>query len=607
MRYTKFIIKNFKGIKELTLDLNKLPQTNLYTLVGLNESGKTTILEAIAQFSKKYLDKNPHEFIPKSLKGNFNDSVSVLMELELDENDERRIADFCKEHNFYLTSKIQKTTVEKIYKFSNSEFTNNKPHTFWTLPLFGTTKRGKKEFRLYEKDKDKWNKVVNFIGDNFPKIILYKDFLFNFPKKFYIKHFTEDENNNRILEDLDFLDNDWQYYMIFEDMLNSLGDGITIEDHIVKRLEANTEESIEALEMLISKINKKLTEKIFGRWDEIFATDANQKGNKEIMIKCKPDDEGYFIEMKIKENSNIFNINERSLGFRWFFSFLLFTEFRKSRKNEFGETLFLLDEPANNLHPKAQLKLLETFQKLTEDCKLIYSTHNQYLINPNFFAGTYIVANSATDYSSIDSTLNEDTNITVQLYKNFVSSHPNETDHYKPILDAIDFTLSHLEFKNKIIFLEGKNDYYLFNYVNNVYFNKKYKLNFFPGAGVDKYDETLRYALALNYKFIALFDDDNAGKKAKRKYIDHISIELEEKIFTYRDINTYFNGFTAEKFFSDEEKELFVTKTFDEQKAINKSSLNTAIQNAFINTIKIELSENTLDNFKRIFEFLKKR
>ncbi len=49
MRFRSFKIKNFKGIKEATLNLGT-GEASIHTLVGLNESGKTTILEAINMF-----------------------------------------------------------------------------------------------------------------------------------------------------------------------------------------------------------------------------------------------------------------------------------------------------------------------------------------------------------------------------------------------------------------------------------------------------------------------------------------------------------------------------------------------------------------------------
>jgi AAA15 family ATPase/GTPase len=53
MKHTYFEIKNFKGISNIRLDFIAQPRSSVYTLVGLNESGKTTILEALNFFSYK--------------------------------------------------------------------------------------------------------------------------------------------------------------------------------------------------------------------------------------------------------------------------------------------------------------------------------------------------------------------------------------------------------------------------------------------------------------------------------------------------------------------------------------------------------------------------
>jgi predicted ATP-dependent endonuclease of OLD family len=55
MKHTFFEIRNFKGIKRIRLEFDKKPSGNVYTLVGLNESGKTTILEAMHFFESKTL------------------------------------------------------------------------------------------------------------------------------------------------------------------------------------------------------------------------------------------------------------------------------------------------------------------------------------------------------------------------------------------------------------------------------------------------------------------------------------------------------------------------------------------------------------------------
>ncbi|HEY1020091.1 MAG TPA: AAA family ATPase, partial [Sediminibacterium sp.] len=77
MQYLNFTIENFKGIQKLIFNLdNRAPASKIFTLVGLNESGKTTILEALGFFYDNLKDEKEltitksivddvHELIPK--------------------------------------------------------------------------------------------------------------------------------------------------------------------------------------------------------------------------------------------------------------------------------------------------------------------------------------------------------------------------------------------------------------------------------------------------------------------------------------------------------------------------------------------------------------
>ena len=57
MHYSSFRIQNFKGIKDTTIKLSDQSRMGVFAFVGLNESGKTTILEAIHSFSPDYATK----------------------------------------------------------------------------------------------------------------------------------------------------------------------------------------------------------------------------------------------------------------------------------------------------------------------------------------------------------------------------------------------------------------------------------------------------------------------------------------------------------------------------------------------------------------------
>lgn len=97
-----------------------------------------------------------------------------------------------------------------------------------------------------------------------------------------------------------------------------------------------------------------------------------------------PFDEGQILETRIlntKHNLTL-NFDERSTGFAWFFSFLVWFS---QVKRTFGENLFiLLDDPGIGLHAKAQEDLLRYIShELEPNYQVIYTTHSPFMVDPN--------------------------------------------------------------------------------------------------------------------------------------------------------------------------------------------------------------------------------
>ena len=131
MRFTSFTIENFKGIKSLTLDLSEAPSLSIYTLVGLNESGKTTILEAINMFQTSVKKSDRHGLIPRNLALNFTGNISVQAVIELSDDDKSQIVQFAKDqYKFNLERVGDKATVTRIYRFEDSDYVKVSPSPY---------------------------------------------------------------------------------------------------------------------------------------------------------------------------------------------------------------------------------------------------------------------------------------------------------------------------------------------------------------------------------------------------------------------------------------------------------------------------------------------
>ena len=73
-------------------------------------------------------------------------------------------------------------------------------------------------------------------------------------------------------------------------------------------------------------------------------------------------------------------LRNRSKGFNWFFSFLVW--FKKIQEDSESKYILLLDEPGLNLHASAQNDLLNFIEDLSEDYQIIYTTHSPFMIPP---------------------------------------------------------------------------------------------------------------------------------------------------------------------------------------------------------------------------------
>jgi hypothetical protein len=97
-----------------------------------------------------------------------------------------------------------------------------------------------------------------------------------------------------------------------------------------------------------------------------------------------PFNKGSVFETRIFDTRNnlTLNFDERSTGFVWFFSFLVwFSQVRR----EYGDDLVvLLDDIGFGLHARAQWQLLRYIsEKLEPKCQVLYTTHSPFMVDPD--------------------------------------------------------------------------------------------------------------------------------------------------------------------------------------------------------------------------------
>ncbi|MBS7788056.1 AAA family ATPase [Flavobacterium sp. CYK-55] len=591
MKFKYFKFENFKGIENQTLDLRK--NTNdIFTLVGLNESGKTTVLEAINFFAYKpeslnaleldnYEVDDIHSLIPINKLDNFNGKIKIEACLEIDAEDIAEIKKEFKSHNIHLQYAGPEITFTQVYHFKNSQHQSKLNERTWTYDF--KAKIGKSP-KIKQLTNEYATKVNSLVKKNIPSILYFPNFLFEFPEKIYL---DESVGNAK----------DKFYQTIIQDILDSLDNDLNINDHLIKKIESTDKQDRKSLTILVNKMQKKLSEVIFNKWNQIF---KKQLSKTEIILVADIDSTGSYIEFNIKDDVDSYSLNQRSLGFRWFFVYILLTQFRAFRKKN-KNALFLFDEPASNLHPSAQTELLKSFETLPA---VIYTTHSHYLINPKWLENTFVIKNEAIDYENEANYHSRNTNIKIHKYRDFAVKYPNQSSYFQPILEILDYRPTNLELIPKSVITEGKNDFYTFGLIQNLKNVGSSKFNFIPGTSASNLENLISLFLGWGIKFIVLLDSDKEGIKQKERYLELFGISLEDRIITYQDIDESWKNFETENLFDQFDQDKIQTLKYSTGKKFDKKIFNRTIQELVAKNEKIDLTKGTSDNFKKVMQFL---
>jgi hypothetical protein len=353
-------IKNFKGAADVSLSLTGKVTTSVLTLIGLNESGKTTILEGLAYFVSKdsavsEIFEGVHSpsaisaLIPIHQKAAFTGNISIVAHLSLTAADVAAAVVAAKDNGVTLKPETltKKFTAEQIYTFVDS--VNTGSSRIWSLRFEGRFKGRKvKIFHGTEPtespERKAWGAVVRTISERLPRISYFPTFLVDMPARNYLEEHEDEKPVNRY------------YRSVLQDVLASLPGDIALEKHVCKRIRDFRSKqnqpawisllfgspSKSQIDSAFQQISNAVTKEVLGSWSKVFQRPITAKlVTIEWNVDPEHDDTPY-ASFYISDGESKYSVSERSLGFRWFFSFLLFTAFKKASSRS---TLFLFDEP----------------------------------------------------------------------------------------------------------------------------------------------------------------------------------------------------------------------------------------------------------------------
>lgn len=521
-------IKNYKCIE----DTGVFRLDKVTCLVGKNESGKSAILEALYKLNPVVADEGDYDVIeyPRRRWSLYREKretdPDIVLETvwELDDSDQEILTE--KFGNKALSTK--EVTITKGYDNTlNWEISYNEGNILkYVLENSGLYKEEVdalkeistiEELIAYLEGKSNRSERENLFLENliktFPKKTVFsgvKNILQNrLPKFVYFPNYERmrgrvalhDLVNRKNQNKLDLSDR------IFLALLDLAGTSID---------EINKIGTLEHLYAELEAVSNRITETIFHYWSQNrhleveFRLDQGRPGDP------PPFNQGFIFQTRIRNSRHGVTVNfeERSTGFIWFFSFLVW--FSQLQKYYGKNLLLLLDEPGLSLHGRAQQDLLRYFrEQLAPYYQVIYTTHSPFMIDPEALLSVRIVEDVVTSSGEVLGTkVREDVFAT-------------ESETVFPLQAALGYDITQTLFVGKnVLLVEGPSDFlYLkwfsseLQHQNREGLDRRWVIT--PSGGIDK----IASFVALfggNEINIAVITDFRSGLKGKIKSLTEL-------------------------------------------------------------------------------------
>lgn len=214
-----------------------------------------------------------------------------------------------------------------------------------------------------------------------------------------------------------------------------------------------SDEGYETAKAQLEAISLDITQKVFDFWKQNHGLDVEfdlKADSKDV----SPYNNGVNLYIRIKNRRHGVTVpfDQRSKGFIWFFSFLVWFDAVKSRVNTSNDLILLLDEPGLNLHALAQADFLSYIRDLSKQHQIIYTTHSPFMVNSAHL----------DDVRVVEDRIREGTKITRELAG-------SSDESVFPLQAALGYSIAqNLFIANKNLLVEGPADLILLQHMGSL-------------------------------------------------------------------------------------------------------------------------------------------
>lgn len=541
MLLKRVTIHRYKSfLTEQSIDIEK----GITRIVGKNESGKTALLESLAK-TNYFEDNSNFEFdktmdYPRGQLASVQDDnpKAVTCEYEISESTVKRIEEDLG------TGVLMNKSVSITVQYDNSKIIQNFDINFESFVTFISEKyhlkdeekeliKGNKSIdglyqaisgqegleelskfitKIIENPKsakanwsDKLQSYIyyNYIDPELPKYWYFSDY-FNMPCRINLQDFCNNNANQSLTGE--------EY-----DLAKALFrlSGLNARDLLD---ESNFEEYKAKLEATSNSI----TDDMFEYWS------TNSSLEIKFDIEHSPSNIRYLnIRVYNQKHRVTLPLRNRSKGFVWFFSFLVW--FSKIQGSSSTRYILLLDEPGLSLHASAQNDLLRFINdKLAPNYQVIFTTHSPFMIDSTKLNEVRTVYD--TQDRKIGSVISD-------------ALEEKDSDTLFPLQAALGYTIAqNLYVSEKNLLVEGISDLVylshfslILNSLNRVGLNES--ITIVPVGGADKIATFISLMRGNKLQTVCLLDtfSDQSAKARLDKMVTEKLIS-DKKIIFYHDI-----------------------------------------------------------------------
>lgn len=571
--YTHFKVSSFRGLDSVELDFAK---NDLTLLLGLNESGKTTILKAIETFD---FNNDPQ---PEKLKQFF---TSMRNKQDIDCSKPSVItADiaFSEPLESALFKKVLKAAgYDNLFKGELEQFLSDINErgmlTISRVVPFSNGSPGKSFYQFEDAPPLSNPRLARILAQEIvrrcPFILYFEDFKDAIPDRIYTNPRNGAYNES--------------WYEIIDGLFYNTDQSYSIKKFEAYFARSNPRE--DDARSVLKKVNKTLQQTFTEKW-------VNLSGVKEIeQAELAYNNAQKYFEIKITEqDGTTFSVHERSKGAVWYLAFLMKTEFRRKKLREgFGKPIYLIDEPASNLHSTAQQKMIQDFHSFVEDTTLVYTTHSRYLISLSNIKNTYVVRRERGE-------------VICTRWGDYIKGKGSQTSYYQPLFDALNIIPNNFEIPwQKAILTEGPSDALVLEIMEAVLKDKRTHA-IYPGSSASSLSTLISLNLGWGAKFRILLDSDAEGATQKAHYIKTLGLVEDDFVMLPG------AKMKIERMFTDAEKSALYKIAFGEKnESVSKPEFLATVRELHINAsgrskaMANALSTETKNKFKQVLEALK--